>query len=126
MAGLSFKTKNSKYKINLLHIQNGESTAGIFDNERSDTDFNLYLKHVLQYTQRSITNVLFSGTHSLKDGDFKIDWKFSPTRSAIQDKDDRTTSFKITDEGKYVVNLNTRPRRIWRDLQEMNYVARLI
>ena len=125
MAGLSFKTKNSKYKINLLHIQNGESTAGIFDNERSDTDFNLYLKHVLQYTQRSITNVLFSGTHSLKDGDFKIDWKFSPTRSAIQDKDDRTTSFKITDEGKYVVNLNTRPRRIWRDLQEMNYVAKV-
>ncbi len=125
MAGLSFKTKNSKYKINLLHIQNGESTAGIFDNERSDTDFNLYLKHVLQYTQRSITNILFSGTHSLKDGDFKIDWKFSPTRSAIQDKDDRTTSFKITDEGKYVVNLNTRPRRIWRDLQEMNYVAKV-
>ena len=125
MGGLSFKTKSSKYKFNVLHIQNGESTAGVFDNERSDTDFNLYLKHILQYTERSITNILFSGTHSLNEGNFKVEWKLSPTRSSIQDKDDRTTSFKITDEGKYVINLNTKPRRIWRDLEEFNYVAKI-
>jgi len=125
MGGLSFKTKSSKYKFNVLHIQNGESTAGVFDNERSDTDFNVYLKHILQYTERSITNILFSGTHSLNEGNFKVEWKLSPTRSSIQDKDDRTTSFKITDEGKYVINLNTKPRRIWRDLEEFNYVAKV-
>ena len=125
MGGLSFKTQKSKYKFNVLHIQNGESTAGIFDNERSDTDFNTYLKYILQYTERSITNILFSGTHSLNEGNFKIEWKLSPTRSSIQDKDDRTTSFKITDEGKYVINLNTKPRRIWRELEEFNYVAKI-
>lgn len=125
LGGISFKSKNSKYKINILHIQNGESTAGVFDNERSDTDFNSYLKHVLQYTERSITNILLSGTTLLNDGNLKIDWKISPTKSSIQDKDDRTTSFKITDEGKFVVNLNTKPRRIWRDLNEINYVAKI-
>ena len=125
MTGLSFKSKSSKYKLNILHIQNGESTAGIFDQERSESDFNSYLKHTLSYTERAITNLLLSGTHSLNEGNFKIDWKLSPTRSLIQDKDDRTTSFKITDEGRYVVNLNTKPKRIWRDLEEMNYVAKV-
>ena len=54
--------------------------------------FNTYKKSVLQYTERSITNILLSGTHSLAEGNWKIDWKLSPTRSSIQDKDDRTTA----------------------------------
>ena len=125
MGGVSFKTVNSKIKLNALHIQNGESTAGDFIQERMDTDFNTYKKSVLQYTERSITNILLSGTHSLAEGNWKIDWKLSPTRSSIQDKDDRTTAFKITDEGRYVINLNNRPKRIWRDLEEFNYVAKI-
>ena len=39
MGGLSFKTVNSKIKLNALHIQNGESTAGDFIQDRMDTDF---------------------------------------------------------------------------------------
>ncbi len=31
----------------------------------------------------------------------------------------------IFNEGKYVINLNTKPRRIWRDLEEFNYVAKI-
>ena len=68
MGGLSFKTVNSKIKFNALHIQNGESTAGDFIQDRMDTDFNTYKKSVLQYTERSITNILLSGTHSLAEG----------------------------------------------------------
>ena len=30
MAGLVYKGQKSKYKLNLIHIQNGESSAGLF------------------------------------------------------------------------------------------------
>ena len=54
-------------------------------------------------------NILISGTHTFKtESDWRLDWKISPTKS-IQDKDVRTTSFEITDEGKYVVPLNGKP-----------------
>ena len=37
--------------------------------------------------------------------------------------DARTTSFQLTDDGGYRVPTNTRPTRIWRDLNEMNVVS---
>ena len=93
MTGISYKTDLSKYKINLLHIQNGESSAGIFDQTINLNDSKELLKHNIEYTQRSITNVLFSGTHTFKsESDWKLNWKVSPTLSTIKDKDIRTTS----------------------------------
>jgi len=125
MTGISYKTDLSKYKINLLHIQNGESSAGIFDQTINLNDSKELLKHNIEYTQRSITNVLFSGTHTFKsESDWKLNWKVSPTLSTIKDKDIRTTSFEITDEGKYVVPLNGKPSRIWRNLDEINIVSK--
>ena len=82
-------------------------------------------KDNLEYTERAISNLLFSGTHSLDNGDWKIEWKLSPTRSSIQDKDARTTSFQLTDDGGYRVPTNTRPTRIWRDLNEINVVSKI-
>jgi TonB-dependent receptor len=125
MGGVSYKTNNSKLKLNLLHIQNGESSAGSFFQSRFDTDFIDLKKDNLEYTERSISNLLFSGTHSLDNGGWKIEWKLSPTRSSIQDKDARTTSFQLTDDGGYRVPTNTRPTRIWRDLNEINVVSKI-
>ena len=81
MGGFSFKTSLSKYKLNILHIQNGESSAGIFDQTVNLNDSKELLKHNLDYTQRAITNILISGTHTFnEDSAWKLNWKLSPTK----------------------------------------------
>src|SRR6056300_130807 len=107
MTGVSYKTNLSKYKLNILHIQNGESGAGIFDQTVNLNDSKDLLKHNIEYTQRSITNILLSGTHTFSnESEWKLNWKISPSKSTIKDKDIKTTSFEITDEGKYLIPLN--------------------
>ena len=126
MTGVSYKTNLSKYKLNILHIQNGESGAGIFDQTVNLNDSKDLLKHNIEYTQRSITNILLSGTHTFNnESEWKLNWKISPSLSTIKDKDIRTTSFEITDEGKYLIPLNGKPSRIWRNLDETNIVSKI-
>ncbi len=126
MTGVSYKTNLSKYKLNVLHIQNGESGAGIFDQTVNLNDSKDLLKHNIEYTQRSITNILLSGTHTFNnESEWKLNWKISPSLSTIKDKDIRTTSFEITDEGKYLIPLNGKPSRIWRNLDETNIVSKI-
>ena len=126
MTGVSYKTNLSKYKLNILHIQNGESGAGIFDQTVNLNDSKDLLKHNIEYTQRSITNILLSGTHTFSnESEWKLNWKISPSKSTIKDKDIRTTSFEITDEGKYLIPLNGKPSRIWRNLDETNIVSKV-
>lgn len=124
LLGTSFKTERSKYSLNLLHLQNGESTAGVFSQTLNFTDFVNFAKDNLEYTQRSITNALISGTHTNEDASWTTEWAVSPTLSKIEDKDIRTTSFQVED-GIYSIPQNNQPKRIWRDLEEINGVAKL-
>ena len=62
----SYKTDLSKYKFNILHIQNGESSAGIFDQTINLNDSKNLLKHNIDYTQRAISNILISEHIPLK------------------------------------------------------------
>lgn len=122
LAGLALKTKKSKYGINFLHLQNGESKAGIFDYEKNNqgTEF-LGYQHNLEYSQRSLSNLLFSGKHLLVNA-WGIEWKLSPTLSKIEDPDIRFTRYVITDEGNLVIGTESGfPERIWRELEEVNY-----
>ena len=93
LLGGSFKTERSKYRLNLLHLQNGESTAGIFSQTLNFTDFINFAKDNLEYTERSISNALLTGTHTNEDASWTTEWALSPTLSRINDKDIRTTSF---------------------------------
>jgi hypothetical protein len=62
LAGFAVKTRNSKYRINLLHLQNGESKAGVFNYTGSDQGSNFTgFQHNLEYSQRSLTNLLIDG-----------------------------------------------------------------
>lgn len=124
LVGLTYKTHHSKYKGTLMHIQNGESTAGLFTQELNRTDFVTFKKDNLEYTQRAITNGLLSGTHTNSDASWKTEWKLSGTLSTIYDKDIRTTSFEVQD-GNFSIAPNNEPRRIWRNLEEENYVGKL-
>ena len=124
LLGVSYKTEKSKYKVNLLHIQNGESKAGYFRQQTRFSDNIDLNKDNLEYTERSISNILFAGTHKNKDNSLTTEWKIAPTLSRIHDKDIRTSTFQDED-GIYSFQENTEPKRIWRYLNEINLVSRI-
>jgi hypothetical protein len=121
LAGFAIKTKNSKFRVYLLHLQNGESKAGVFDFVSSDlgSEFNGF-QHTLDYSQRFLSNVLIDGKHAFSDGKWSIEWKFSPTLSRMEDPDIRFTRY-VERNGKLTVGTESGfPERIWRNLEESN------
>jgi hypothetical protein len=122
MAGLALKTEKSKYRLNFLHLQNGESTAGVFDYSKANqgTEFSGY-QHNLEYSQRSLTNLLLNGKHVFGN-DWDLEWKLSPTLSKLEDPDVRFTRYVETDDGRLIIGTESGfPQRIWRELEEVNY-----
>ena len=128
MAGLTFKTDKSKYRLSGLHIQNGVSSAGYLRQELLFSDAVTLFKDNLEYKQSQITNILLNGKHSNDDGSWNIEWKLSPTISKINDKDVRVTPFEYDqDSDTYFISPSSAgsPQRIWRDLEEVNMVGKL-
>ena len=122
LAGFAVKTLNSKYRINIIHLQNGESKAGIFDYEGSDQGsvFSGY-QHNLEYSQRSLTNILLDGRHSFRNSKWDLIWKLSPTFSKIEDPDARFVRYVEGSTNNYLINTESGfPERIWRSLSENN------
>ena len=131
LSGIVYKRDNSKYKVNFLHIQNGESSAGLYDQQIAQaaggSGFEPIKKDALLYTERSITNLLFEGNHSFDDANWKLNWKVSPTLSRVYDKDHRITPLQQSQNGNYFISPSaaSRPIRIWRNLQEISLVAKV-
>lgn len=130
LVGLTFKTQKSKYKVNLLHIQNGESSGGFFNQNiaqggsGSGSGFEPLTKDAITYTERSVTNLLINGNHSFgAQNDWDFDWKISPTFAKVYDKDHRVTPLQESDNGEFFISPSaaTFPIRIWRWLQEENW-----
>lgn len=125
LAGLSYKTGRSKYKLNLLHIQNGEKRAALFNQRTEISNAIDVKKDNLEYTQRSVSNVLLSGKHTSEDATFTTEWSLSPTFSSVQDKDVRLTTFIINPDGYSISSDAGFPIRLWRDLKEINAVGKI-
>jgi len=127
MLGLAYKTKTSKIRLNLLRLQNGESTAGVFDYEGSDKGSNFVaFQQILEYNERSMTNALLSGKHVFAGNSWEIEWKVSPTLSRIYDPDIRFTRYEIRGENSWRIGTETGfPERIWRELNEYNLNGQL-
>lgn len=128
LAGLAYKTERSKYQLNVLHIQNGESTAGNFNESIYVSNAVDLIKNNLQYTQRSITNLLLSGKHTNEDASWTAEWKIAPTLAKVQDKDVRITAFEYNPESDtYSIRPSSSqsPTRIWRDLNEKDLDGKL-
>jgi hypothetical protein len=122
LAGFAVKTLNSKYRITLMHLQNGESTAGTFDYEGKDQGsvFNA-VQYNLDYNQRSLTNILLAGDHKFNDAKWEVEWKVSPTLARMDDPDVRFTRYEPTEGGGWLIGTEVGfPERIWRDLDEIN------
>lgn len=121
LAGFAVKTLHSKYRITLMHLQNGESRAGIFDYQGSDQG-SIFdgLQHNLDYSERSLTNMLIAGDHKFNDARWEVVWKVSPTLAIMEDPDIRFTRYEDRD-GKWSIGTEVGfPERIWRDLNEVN------
>ena len=125
--GLSYKTEKSKYSLNLLHIQNGESNASYAHKYEYFSNTIEIFSDYLDYNQRSISNLQLSGKHTNTDASWITEWTISPTYSSIQDKDVRYTPFEYTSSGQYAITPSGAgaPRRIWRNLTEINTVAKV-
>ena len=122
LAGLALKSDKSKYRLNLLVIQNGESKAGVFDYIGSDqgSDFNAF-QHGLDYSQRTFANIFLDGTHNNQEKGWRINWKVASTYSALRDPDVRFTRYEITDDGSTRIGTEVGfPERIWRNLDEIS------
>jgi hypothetical protein len=121
MAGFAVKTQKSKFRLTFLHIQNGESEAGIFDYQGNDQGsvFDAF-QHNLAYGERTLTNALLAGKHSFPTSKWTIEWKVSPTRSILYEPDIRFTRYRV-DQGNLTIGTESGfPERIWRDLEEVN------
>lgn len=129
LAGITFKTNKSKFNLTGLHIQNGVSTAGFFKQEVVFDDAVVVFKDNIEYKQSQLTNVLLSGKHSNNDGSWNVEWKLSPTFSKIEDKDVRVAPFQFEEEEQHPYTISPSsagsPSRIWRELEEINAVAKL-
>ncbi len=124
LAGVALKTKNAKFRLNLLHLQNGESKAGIFTVESTDQGSNYTaIQHNLDYSQRSLSNLLVEGKHVYPESKWTVEWKLSPTISKIEDPDIRMTRYQPRG-GSFAISTETGfPERIWRNLEEKSYAG---
>jgi len=124
LAGIALKTDHSKFKLNLMHLQNGESKAGQFSFINTNLGANFEARQYnLEYSQRGLTSILLGGTHYINGKNWEVNWKVAPTRSTISDPDIRFTRFREPTN-----NISTEvglPARIWRDLEEYSVVGKL-
>jgi len=126
LAGFSAKTEQSKFSLNLLHLQNGESKAGVFTYLGRDQGSNFdAIQHNLEYSERSITNILLKGNHFFNGDLWELEWKVSPTRSIINDPDIRFTRYRTDNDGFSIGTESGIPERIWRFLEEDNLAGRI-
>lgn len=125
LGGISYKTLSSKYRLNVMHLQNGERTAGEFkiasgDQRGIKSDYK-GVGYNLEYNQRSLTNALLAGEHVL-DNDWEVSWGLSPTLSKSEDPDIRNTVFSLASNGKLSFSPGEGgfPTRTWRYLDEFS------
>ncbi|MGB0165612.1 MAG: TonB-dependent receptor domain-containing protein [Luteibaculum sp.] len=126
MAGVAIKSDRSKIKLNLLHLQNGERKTGEFATVVTDVGTEYQAdQYNLEYSERSLTNVLVNGVHRFENDDWKLDWKVSPTRSSIEDPDIRFLRLGDGQEGGVISTQVGIPQRIWRYLDEVNVATKV-
>lgn len=121
--------KYNKISLTMFHTQNAISSSAILSERDFEDNPATLAKNSLQYTQRSVSNVLIAGKHE-KDN-WKLKWKIAPTYSRIKDPDIRSTIFeevKDSDgEAHYYLSqgVGAEISRIFRDLSEINLSERV-
>ncbi len=125
MAGLTYKRDYAKYKLNMLHLQSGEARTGEFFQQTFISNGAEFFSDNLEYTQRSVSNLQLSGEHAFESNEnWNLDWNTSAAYAVVADKDVRSTLFELEDDRLIIRPSIGDPRRIWRDLDEINLSAK--
>ncbi|MEH1007415.1 TonB-dependent receptor [Winogradskyella sp. ECml5-4] len=126
LAGVTYKRDFSKYKAVFTKVQNGTAKTGKFEQESFITNAALFYSDNLEYTEKTVNNLLLSGTHAFSaESTNELDWSVSGTNVKVNDKDVRSTLFEY-DDGQYIIRPSIgEPRRIWRNLEENNLSSKL-
>ncbi|MEO9512473.1 MAG: TonB-dependent receptor [Flavobacteriaceae bacterium] len=128
LGGITVKGERNKFKLNLLHIQNGETQSSFVTQSNFILNSNQSERTSLLFTERSITNGILNGVHSFgEEGAWNVDWKGAVTLAKVLDQDFRVTPFLISDDtGDRLISPSESgdPLRIWRDLEEINLVGK--
>lgn len=126
MAGFALKSNTAKYTFNVMHLQNGESKAGIFDFFNSDQGAVFEgFQHNLEYSQRSLTTAQITGFYDFQESGWSWDWRLAPTLSSIEDPDIRFTRYEDRGLNYEISSESGFPQRIWRDLNEQNVASQI-
>tara|TARA_B100001109_G_scaffold255611_1_gene259511 strand:- start:1612 stop:4509 length:2898 start_codon:yes stop_codon:yes gene_type:complete len=129
LTGVAYKTKYSKFRATVLHLQTGEQKAGEFyiDQNPSAVGRSGYVGFAdnIEYSERGLTNYLLNGTHVFDKKGWEIDWRLSPTFSIANDPDIRSTAYTYAVDTSFQTGNAGVPRRIWRELEEQNYSGRV-
>ncbi len=130
LGGLAYKNSYNKIRFTLMRLQNGENRDAQFNIRNSEAAVGqsgyIAESNNLEYNQRSLTNLLLNGKHTLRSG-WEIDWRLSPTYSSSDDPDIRRTSFTEEPDGRkrFSAGAGGNPSRRWRELTEINATAKL-
>lgn len=129
LGGIAYKTNLSKIRLTAMHLQSGTSSAGEFEinnNGEAPGQSGYYgIGDVLEYNQRSLTNVILNGKHLINETGWEIDWSISPTLSISEDPDIRKTAFTIELDTSFNSGSAGYPSRIWRELNEISAVGKV-
>lgn len=130
LLNLSYKLNaNNKISLNLMHNQNGESSARYMIGEKLSDEIGMFIEtRTLQYIQRSLSSTQLKGEHFLPQlFESKLNWFLSASKSAQDEPDMRffTNSYYPALEGSnyaYVIEPSKYklPARYYRNLNEYN------
>jgi outer membrane receptor protein involved in Fe transport len=123
-------SNNHKLSLNLMHNQNGVSSARYLIGEKLSDEIGMFVEtRTLQYLQRSLSSAQLKGEHYLPAlFKSKINWFLSGTKSSQDEPDMRffTNSYYPALEGSayaYAIEPSKYklPARYFRNLQELNF-----
>ncbi|MDA0737232.1 MAG: TonB-dependent receptor [Bacteroidetes bacterium] len=127
LAGVSYKIgEGHKVSTNLITTRSGQHGArninGVWNEEAPDRG---YQSSVIQYIERSLTALQFSGKHYFKGLlNSTIDWKYSVATNTQSEPDLRFLTYLIgeDEDGQTFLSLSSglfqRPARFFRELEE--------
>jgi len=125
LIGTAIKTDKSKISLSAMHTQNAVSRAAFLNQTTLEFGQAEIEKHTLEYSERSISNILLAGKHEFGEK-LELDWRLSPTLSRLSEPDIRVTAYETTNGGRYELNPSTGGgvTRTWRAMEEMSYNGR--
>ena len=98
LIGGAMKFNKSKYAASIFHSQNGNGQAADYISQDFDETNSTLYKDAIQYSQRSVTNLILKGNHYLNENKFNVVWKVSPTYSSILEPDVRSSRLSFDSE----------------------------